>query len=77
MPGMATEFEKHPLKYLGENMGVALGLVLIWRGIWYGLDAIDLWLFAGTHIFTAVFGVILGVLILYLPHRNLKALERL
>ena len=45
MPDMATEFEKHPLKYLGENMGVA-GLVLIWRGIWYGLDAIDLWLFA-------------------------------
>jgi len=58
-------------------MGVALGLVLIWRGIWYGLDALDVWLFDGVHWISVIIGVILGVLILYLPHRNLKALERL
>ena len=72
-----AEFEKHPLKYLGSNMGVALGLVLIWRGIWYGLDAFDMWFLGGTHWITALFGVIVGIAILYLPHRNLKALERL
>ena len=74
---MKEEFEKHPLKYLGDNLGVALGLVLIWRGIWYGLDAMDHLVFGGVHWITAVFGVVLGLLILYLPHRNLKALERL
>ena len=74
---MATEFEKHPLKYLGENMGVALGLVLIWRAIWYALDGIDKWLFDGTHWISVLIGLILGIIILYVPHRNLKALERL
>ena len=71
------EFEKHPIKYLSDNMGVALGLVLIWRGIWYGLDALDITLFGGTHWISAIIGVILGILIIYLPHKNLKALERL
>ena len=74
---MATEFEKHPIKYLGENLGVAVGLIMIWRGIWYGLDAFDNYFLGGAHIFSALFGVLLGILILYLPHRNLKALERL
>lgn len=74
---MITEFKKHPLKYLAENLGVAVGLIMIWRGVWYGLDAIDTYLLGGTHWETAVFGVALGLLILYLPHRDLKALERL
>ena len=69
--------KNYTLRYLGENLSIALGLVLIWRSLWYGLDAIDLWLFGGSHIVTVVFGIILGVLILYIPHRNLKALERL
>ena len=71
------EFEKHPLKYLGSNMGVAVGLIMIWRGIWYGLDALDMFFLGGTHWISAVLGVILGILILYVPHHNLKALERL
>ncbi len=74
---MTTELQKNPLKYIGENISVALGLVLIWRSMWYGLDALDIYLFHGSHTFTVVFGIILGILVLYLPHRNLKALERL
>ena len=74
---MAEEFEKHPLRYLGNNMGVALGLVLIWRGLWYGLDFLDRIVFGGTHGISALIGIILGILIIYLPHHNLKALERL
>lgn len=77
MAHMKEEFEKHPLKYVSDNMGVALGLVLVWRGLWYGLDAIDIYFLGGTHWATAILGVILGVIILYLPHHNLKALERL
>jgi len=58
-------------------MGIAIGLVLIWRGLWYGLDAIDIYIFGGTHWVSAILGIVLGILVLYLPHHNLKALERL
>lgn len=65
------------LSYLLKNVSIAIGIVLIWRGIWIVLDLIDGWLFGGSHIITAVGGIIAGVLILYLPEKNLKALERL
>ena len=65
------------LNYLTRNLFVVIGLVLIWRGIWYVLDAIDLWIFAGSHAWTAVGGIALGLLILYLPDRDLKEIEKL
>jgi len=30
---------KNPVNYFVHNLSVVLGLVLIWRGIWYILDA--------------------------------------
>ena len=74
---MSDGLEKHPIKYLRDNMGIAIGLVLIWRSIWYGLDTIDTYVFGGAHVVSVLLGVILGLFVLYLPHRNLKALERL
>ena len=74
---MKGELQEHPLRYLGENLSIAIGLVLIWRGLWYVLDAIDIALFGGNHILSAAGGIILGILILYIPDHNLKALERL
>lgn len=65
------------LVYLVRNITIAVGLVLIWRGIWLLLDGIDKIFFGGSHILTAVGGVIIGVLVLYLPDRDLKELERL
>ncbi len=41
------------------------------------LDLLDSVLFGGNHVVTAVAGIIVGIVILYLPERNLKALERL
>jgi len=63
--------------YLIKNVSVAIGIVLIWRGVWVALDLIDRWLFGGDHIITAILGIVAGLLILYLPENNLKALERL
>ncbi|MEK7133445.1 MAG: hypothetical protein AAB804_00035 [Patescibacteria group bacterium] len=74
---MSDDLQKHPIKYLRENMAVALGLVLIWRSIWYALDALDIYFFGGAHMVSVVIGLAAGLLVLYLPHRNLKALERL
>ena len=71
--------KKHPLtlSYLAKNISVVIGLVLIWRGVWYILDGIDLFLFGGSHTWTAWGGVVLGLLILYLPDKDLKEIEKL
>lgn len=68
---------KFKLEYVVKNVSIAIGIVLIWRGIWVILDLVDSLLFGGSHIVTAIGGIIGGVLILYLPEKNLKALERL
>ncbi len=65
------------LRYLTKNLGIVIGLVLIWRGIWYVLDGIDQWVFGGNHVITAIGGIVLGLLILYLPDKDLKEIEKL
>lgn len=68
---------RHPLRYLARNLSVVLGIVLIWRGIWYVLDAIDELFFGGSHALTAFVGIALGLLILYIPDHDLKELGKL
>lgn len=65
------------LKYFTKNLSTIVGIVLIWRGIWYALDSFDHWFFGGSHIWTAVAGVAIGFLILYFPDRDLKEIEKL
>lgn len=54
-----------------------VGLVLIWRGIWYILDGLDKAFFSGSHGWTAASGIVLGLIILYLPDKDLKEIEKL
>ena len=68
---------KITLQYFAKNISIVIGLVLIWRGIWYTLDGLDIWIFGGSHIWTAVGGIIVGLLILYLPDKDLKEIEKL
>lgn len=56
---------------------VVLGLVLIWRGIWYVLDGFDIMVFGGSHTWTAIGGIILGFFILWAPDHDLKEIEKL
>lgn len=65
------------ISYFIKNLNIVIGLVLIWRGIWYVLDWIDLTLLQNNHLITAVDGIILGLLILYIPDRDLKELQKL
>lgn len=70
--------KKHPfIKLLRKDMWIAIGLVLIWRGLWYVFDGIDIWLFGGSHVLSGVLGIVVGLLILYIPDRDLKEIERL
>lgn len=63
--------------YFMRTFSIVVGLVLVWRGIWYVLDAIDLWFLDGSHIFTAVGGIVIGLAILYWPDKDLKEIEKL
>lgn len=71
--------EKHKpsLLYFSRQTSIVLGLVLMWRGIWYILDGVDLWLFKGSHAWTALGGIFLGILVLYLPDKDLKEIDKL
>ncbi|NCU41463.1 MAG: hypothetical protein EOM19_01925 [Candidatus Moranbacteria bacterium] len=68
---------KDMVGYFSKNILVVIGVVLIWRGIWYILDYLDTWFFGGSHFWTAFFGIIAGLLLLYLPDKDLKELEKL
>ncbi|MFH1367213.1 MAG: hypothetical protein ABIH38_04495 [Patescibacteria group bacterium] len=65
------------LRYLAKNISIVIGLVLIWRGIWYVLDALDKWIFGESHFWTALGGIIIGLIILYLPDKDLKEIEKI
>jgi ABC-type dipeptide/oligopeptide/nickel transport system permease component len=65
------------LRYFAHNLSIVVGLVLIWRGVWYVLDWIDVALFGGNHTWTAIVGIVLGLLVLYLPDGDLKEIGKL
>ena len=65
------------VKNLFGNFMVAVAIILIWRGIWYVLDFVDKYLFGETHLITAILGIVIGVLILYIPDKDLKELGKL
>ena len=56
---------------------IVVGIVLVSRGMWYVLDKLDTQLFGGSHTWTAIGGVLLGLIILYIPNKNLKEIEKL
>lgn len=68
--------KRHPVTLLFENMTAVIGVVLIWRGIWYLLDQLDVILFGGSAAWTAIGGIIVGMLLLYIPDKNFKELEK-
>ncbi|MFZ1719902.1 MAG: hypothetical protein WAU28_00945 [Candidatus Moraniibacteriota bacterium] len=65
------------IAYFSKNLIIAVGLVIIWRGIWHLLDIVDQRFLNGDTFLTAFGGIILGLIILYLPDQDLKELEKL
>ena len=69
--------EKLSVSYFVRNLSIIVGLVLIWRGVWYTLDAFDIAFLGGSHIWTALGGIVVGLLVLYLPDHDLKEIQKL
>ncbi len=65
------------IQYFSKNIAIVVGIVLIWRGIWYILDYVDVLLFNGDHLPLSLVGIIAGLLILYLPDNDLKEIGKL
>ncbi len=63
--------------YFAKNIAIVLGIVLVWRGIWQLLDAVDYFFFEGNPFYTAIAGIAIGLAILYFPDKDLKELEKL
>ena len=72
----ATKPHKN-IKYFIKTLSIVVGLVMIWRGVWYVLDEIDTILFGEYNYLTGLIGIAVGVLLLYLPDRDLKEIEKL
>lgn len=53
----------------------AIALILIWRGTWHILDEIDGIFFGGNYWITAIGGIVVGLLIFYLPDGDIKELK--
>ena len=62
---------------LFKNFAIAAAIIMIWRGIWYILDMADVFIFGGSHFWTAVLGIAIGIIILYIPDHNLDELGKL
>lgn len=65
------------LRYFVRTLSIVVGLVMIWRGIWYVLDELDTILFGEYNYLTGLIGIVLGVILLYIPDRDLKEIEKL
>ena len=60
-----------------RTLSTVVGIVLVWRGIWYVLDKVDVHLFGGSHFWTAMGGIVMGLILLYVPDKDLKEIQKL
>lgn len=65
------------VKYFVRTLSIIFGLVMVWRGVWYVLDYVDTLLFGTYNHWTGFLGIVIGVVLLYIPDRDLKEIEKL
>jgi hypothetical protein len=60
------------VKILRESLLMILGAILIWRGVWILLDLFDSRFFGGTHVWSSLAGIMIGVIMVYFADRDLE-----
>jgi len=68
---------KNIIRYFAKNVIIVIALVMVWRGVWYILDGIDVWIFGSYNMWTGLIGIAIGLIILYIPDGDLKEIEKL
>ncbi len=64
--------------YLPRHLMTIIALVMIWRGVWHVLDAIEQKILGSTTgFFAALVSIAIGIFLLYLPDKDLKEIEKL
>jgi len=58
-------------KLLRESLVVVFAVILIWRGTWILLDMLDQRLFGGSHAGSALFGIAIGFVLIYIAEKDL------
>jgi hypothetical protein len=71
-----SKLKKSGFVYFGEHLLAVVGIVLVWRGVWYVLDEVDSAFFGGDHFWTALAGIAIGFALLYFPDKDLKELKQ-
>lgn len=51
---------------------VALAVIFIWRGVW---NLLDMYLLPGSPVASSVVGIVIGLILLYLPDGDIKELS--
>jgi uncharacterized membrane protein HdeD (DUF308 family) len=69
--------KKKGIKYFVRTLSIVVGLVLVWRGIWHILDVFEKTYFGGEMFWTSLIGIVIGLLLLYIPDHDLKEIEKL
>ncbi len=69
--------KRNVIQYFAKNIIIVIALVMVWRGVWYVLDGIDVWFFGAYDAWTGLLGLVIGLLILYIPDHDLKEIEKL
>lgn len=68
---------KKIIRLFFKNVFAVVAVVLVWRGIWITMDIFDQIVFGGSHYITAIFGIVIGLIMLYILDDDLKEFERL
>jgi hypothetical protein len=63
--------------YFIRNINIVIGLVLVWRGVWHGLDVLEAMIGIDHTLLAALIGLALGIVLLYAPDHDLKELQKL
>lgn len=71
-----TENTSKP-SYFIRNLNIVIGLVLVWRGIWHGLDILEAMIGVDHTLLAAAAGIVIGIALLYAPDHDLKELQKL
>lgn len=65
------QFSFKPRKYFLKDLVIVIGVVLVWRGIW---QLADRFVLPSYPILSEILGIIIGLILLYLPEGELSYL---